>query len=257
MYDPNKTNPAMPRPLPSDQVQQRSSRGRKWLIAIVVIVVLLVGLDFGAKAFAESELASQLKSNGVPGQPSVSIAGFPFLTQVISRDISQVTITDGNFPEGPITITSLRLTVNNVKISASLKGGTAGPVTGKMNISLGAIGGFLAAAGPLAQLIGGSGGGNGLNVTSVPGNEIKASLDLAGGAVSWSATWKAVQAGPGKIVLRLVSSSGLPSSLLSSASNITIPLPNLPLGLTMNGGLNSSSDGLSVSVGAQSVSFGG
>jgi len=232
------------------------SRGRKWLIAIVAIVVVLVGLDFGAKAFAESELASQLKSNGFPVRPGVSIAGFPFLTQVISRDIGQVTLTAGSFPEGPITITGMRLVVHNIKISGTFKGGTAGPVTGSMNISLGALGDFLSAAGPLAQLIGGSSGGNGLNVVAVGTDKIKASLDLAGGAVSWSATWQAVPTGPGEIDLRLVSSSGLPSSLMSSVTNIKIPLPHLPLGLKMNGGLNADSSGLSVTVGAQSVSFG-
>ncbi len=256
MYDPQKTNPAFPRPVPAYQQPTPRRKGRKWLIALVIVVVVLVGLDFGAKAFAESEMATQLKSHGFPVKPSVSIAGFPFLTQVIARDLSQVTVSSGSFPEGPITITSMRLVVDNVKISSSLKGGTAGPVHGSVNISLGAIGGFLSSAGPLAQLIGGVSGGNGLNVEAVGGNEIKASLDLAGGALSWSATWQAVAAGPGQIDLRLVSSSGLPSSMLSSAGNITVPLSQLPLGLRLTGGLNSSSSGLSVTVGAQSGSFG-
>lgn len=256
MYDPQKTNPAFPSPVPAYQPPKRRGRRRGWLIALVVIVVLLVGLDFGARAFAQSEIASQLTANGFKDRPAVSIGGFPFLTQAISRDLRQVTIRTGSFPEGPVMITGMTLVADNVKISPSLKGGTAGPVRGSVNISLGAIGGFIAQAGPLAQLIGGASGGNGLNVVAVNGDEIKASLDLAGGALSWSATWKVVRAGPGQIGLRLVSSDGLPSSLLGSVGNITIPLNGLPLGLTLTGGLNSSSTGLSVNVGAQSVSFG-
>lgn len=257
MYDPQQTNPAFPRPVPAYPQPKPRRSGRKWWIALAVIVVLLLGLDFGAKAFAESELASQLKSHGFPVRPSVSIAGFPFLTQVIARDIHQVTVSSGSFPEGPLTVSSMKLTVDNVRIDTSLKGGTAGPVQGVANISLGAIGGFLSAAGPLSQLIGGAAGGNGLVVTAVGGDEIKASLNLVGGALSWSATWKAVPAGPGQVDLRLVSSSGLPSSLLGPASDIALPLSQLPLGLRVTGGLNASSSGLSVTVGAQSVSFGG
>jgi len=78
-----------------------------------------------------------------------------------------------------------------------------------------------------------------------------------GGAVLKKATWKAVTTGPHEIDLVLVSSNGLPGALKSAAKNIKIPLSQLPLGLHLTGGLNSSSTGLSVAVGAQSISFGG
>jgi LmeA-like phospholipid-binding len=81
------------------QVKRPRKRGRKLVIWVVVLLVLLVGLDFGAKAFAESEAASQIQSHGFPTRPSVSIAGFPFLTQVITRHFDQVTISAANIPE--------------------------------------------------------------------------------------------------------------------------------------------------------------
>ena len=70
----------------------KRSAGRKALIWIIAVVVVLVGLDFGAKAFAESEAASQIQKQGFPKKPDVSIAGFPFLTHVNTLNCRQVTI---------------------------------------------------------------------------------------------------------------------------------------------------------------------
>jgi hypothetical protein len=232
--------------------QKRLGRGRKWLLWIVVIVVVLVGLDFGAKAFAENKIASQIQSHGFPAKPSVSIAGFPFLAQAATRDIHQITISSSDIKAGPVTVTSLTVVADSVKVNSSFNGGTTGPVHGTVLISLGALGNALSAAGPLTGFL----GGGGLHVVAVGNTEVKGSLILAGGLVSWSATWKVVAAGPSEIELQLVSSSGLPSGLASAAQNITLPLKSLPLGLQMTGGLNSSSNGIDVIVKADSVSFG-
>jgi LmeA-like phospholipid-binding len=240
--------------LSDNQSQQlkRRSRGRRWLVWIVVIVVVLVGLDFGAKALAERKIASQIQSRGFPAKPSVSIAGFPFLTQVAAREFRQITISSSNIKEGQVTVTSLNVAADSVKVNSSFNGGTTGPVHGTILISLGALGNALSAAGPLASFL----GGGGLKVASVGNTEVKGSLKLAGGLVSWSATWKVVEAGPDEIELQLVSSNGLPSGLASSAQNIKLPLKSLPLGLQMTGGLNSSSNGIDVDVKADSISFG-
>jgi hypothetical protein len=240
--------------LSNNQPQQltQRSRGRKWLTWIVVIVVVLVGLDFGAKALAESKIASQIKSHGFPAKPSVSIAGFPFLTQVAARDIHQITVSSSNMKAGPVTVTSLNVVADSVKVSSSFNGGTTGPVHGTVLISLGALGNALSAAGPLTGFL----GGGGLKVVSAVNTEVKGSLNLAGGLVSWSATWKVVAAGPDEIELQLLSSSGLPSGLVSSAQDIKLPLKSLPLGLQMTGGLNTSSNGIDVDVKADSISFG-
>ena len=223
------------------------------MIALVVVVAVLVAADFGARAFAQAQIASQLRQAGFPSEPGVSIGGFPFLTQVASHDIGQVTIDAANVPAGPVTITRIDAVLTNVRPDAALTGGTVGHLSGKAFISFGELSRALSAqAGGLAGAL----VGDGLRLTAAGPDAVRASLDLAGGAVSWSATWQAVPTGPGEIDLRLVSSSGLPSSLMSSVTNIKIPLPHLPLGLKMNGGLNADSSGLSVTVGAQSVSFG-
>jgi hypothetical protein len=226
-------------------------RGLKALIWVAAIIVVLVGLDFGAKAFAENAAAGQIQKRGFPSKPNVSIAGFPFLTQVITRHFQQITITSSNIPAGPLRITSLTVVADNVHLSGSFQSGTAGPLHGTIVISLGSLGGALGAVGgPLATFVGGS---KILTIKAVGGNEVKGSLNLAGGLVSGSAVWQVSRTGPAEISLHKVSSSGVFSSL---PSDVTLPVSALPAGLTLSGGLNASASGITAHVYARSVTFG-
>jgi hypothetical protein len=236
------------------QPRKKRRAGRRIITTLVVLVALLVGLDFAAKAFAENEAAIQIQKQGFPKKPSVVIAGFPFLTQVVTRHFQQITISSGNIPEGPVTISKLSVVASNVHLNSSFNGGTAGPLNGTILISLGAIGTALSDAGPLTSFLGG--GKQALKIAAVGNNEIKGSLNLAGGLVSESATWKVENGGANKIILHLVSSRGLASGLLGAAENISLPLPSLPAGLQLTGGLNSSSSGITAHVFARSLAFG-
>jgi len=229
-------------------------RGRKALIWVASILVLLVALDFGAKAFAQSQAATQIQKQGFPKKPSVSIAGFPFLTQVISRNFHQVTISSSDIPEGPVKITSLDVVAHNVKLNSSFQSGTAGPLDGTILISLGAIGGFLKDAGPLADFLGGGPGG-GLRIAAVSSNEVQAHLNVAAGLVNASATWRVMSAGPNAITLHLINSDNLPPQLLDAAKNVRIPLKRLPAGLRLTGKISSSSGGIVAHVFARSLAF--
>lgn len=234
----------------------KRSGGRKALIWIIAILVLLVALDFGAKAFAESQAAAQIQKQGFPKKPHVSIAGFPFLTQVLTRNFHQITISSSDIPEGPIKINSLDVVAHNVKLNSNFQSGTAGPLNGTILISLGSIGGFLKAAGPLANLLGGGSAG-GLKIVAVGKNELKAHLSAIAGIVTANAVWRVTSAGSNAIKLHLVSSNGLPSQLLNAAQNVTIPLQSLPAGLRLTGQLSSSSGGIIAHVFARSLAFGG
>ena len=237
------------------QAPKRRRTGRKVIIWLIIVLALLVGLDFGAKAFAQNEAAAQIQKQGFPKKPTVLIAGFPFLTQVITRHFDQITIKSANIPEGPITISKLNVVADNVRLNSSFNGGTAGPLHGTIVIGLGAIGNALSVAGPLTSFLGGGAGA--LKIAAVGSNEVKGSLNLAGGILSWSATWRVQAAGQHEIRLHLVSTSGnVPSGLVSAANNLSLPLPALPAGLQLTGGLNSSSSGITAHVFAQSLSFG-
>lgn len=237
------------------QAPKQRHTGRKVIIWLLVVLALLVALDFGAKAFAENEAAAQIQKQGFPKKPTVLIAGFPFLTQVISRHFDQITIKTAGIPEGPVKISKLNVVADNVRLNSSFNGGTAGPLHGTIVIGLGAIGNALSVAGPIATFLGGGSGA--LKIASVGSSEVKGSLVLAGGILSWSAIWQVQSAGPHEIRLHLVrTSGGVPSGLVNSASNISIPLSSLPAGLQLTGGLNSSSNGITAHVFARTLSFG-
>src|SRR5579862_9801966 len=87
---------------------RRRRRGLGWLITLVVIIVLLVAADFIARAVAENVAASQFQKQGkLTNKPDVTIEGFPFLTQVASKNFSDVKVKAANEKEGKVTITSI------------------------------------------------------------------------------------------------------------------------------------------------------
>ena len=199
---------------------------RKFVTWLVVIAVLLLGLDFGARVIAEREIATQLQKRGFPDKPSVSIAGFPFLPQAISRNIHQVTISSSDVPAGPVTITKVTAVLTGVHINSGYNGATVDHVHGTAFISFGALDRAVTAqAGGLAGVL----VGGGLKLVPAGSHEVRASLNLL--VETASATWRVVRLGGREIRVQLVSSSGLPSALLNSVANIDIPLSKLPIGL--------------------------
>jgi LmeA-like phospholipid-binding len=111
-----------------------ASRGRRSLIALLVVVLVLVGLfvvaDRVAVNVAEKRIADQAVTEmskrdiTSPRKPSVSIAGFPFLTQVLAGKYRKVTI-DVDHPRTK-QVTLDRLTVAANEVHAPLNAITSG-----------------------------------------------------------------------------------------------------------------------------------
>lgn len=219
-------------------------------IILVVLVGLLVALDFGAKAFAESEVASQIQKQGISQKPAVSIAGFPFLTQVISRDIQSMRISWQDLHEGPVTFKSINAVLNGVHINSSFNGATVSQLTGTARITFGELSNAVSSqVGALGDL-----GGAGLTLSQAGPHEVKASLDLL--ITSGSATWRVTRLPGNRLKITLVASSGLPSQLLDSVRDITLPLSGLPLHLQIQR-VSITPDGVVGTLTGQNVTFGG
>jgi hypothetical protein len=89
------------RPAPRPDAQRRGRRGRRWVIALVVLVLLLVGADFGAAAFAEHMISQKARTQlQLTDDPSVTIHGFPFLTQALGGDYSHISVSAAGVPVG-------------------------------------------------------------------------------------------------------------------------------------------------------------
>ncbi|MFD2492080.1 LmeA family phospholipid-binding protein [Amycolatopsis jiangsuensis] len=91
---------------------------RRWVIALGVVVLVLVGADFGAAAFAEHEISQRARTQlSLSDDPSVDIHGFPFLVEALSGDYSHISVYADGVPVGE----SLR----DVRVSAELEDVTA------------------------------------------------------------------------------------------------------------------------------------
>lgn len=165
---------------------RRRRRRRRWimaLFALVVVLILAVVADFVGRAVAENDIADQVKTQAkLTDSPSVSIQGFPFLTQVLSKDLHEVDISMTNVPAGQVTITSIKAKIQGLHINSSWNGGVADNVTGTAFVSFGALGSALQAAGA-SQLVS-------VKLSQGDGpNKIKATANFAGVAsVSQTAT---------------------------------------------------------------------
>jgi hypothetical protein len=205
-------------------------RGVRILIVAAIVVVLLLALDFGARAVAENIMATKIQQQGLSQKPDVSIDGFPFLTQVVTKDFQRVTISTSNLAAGPVTITKVDATATGIKLNSySSASGTITNVTGTALISFASLGNTLTQQfGPLGALLNGAG----LNLTAAGPDEVKASVDLL--VTSGSATWRVSRLSGNRLHIGLVSSNGLPRSVLSSIQSLTVQIPKLPLGLTID-----------------------
>jgi hypothetical protein len=65
------------------------------LTVLITLVVLAVAADLIAEEVAERRIASRLESE-LGTRPDVEITGFPFLTQVLGRNIDQIEVTGGS-----------------------------------------------------------------------------------------------------------------------------------------------------------------
>jgi len=205
-------------------------RTSRWLVTIVVIVAVLLGLDFGARAVAENVMANKIQQKGLSSKPAVSIGGFPFLTQVASRNFSHVTISAADVAAGPVTLTTVHATATLVRLNSyAFSSGTIGSLSGTALISFSSLAGTLTAQfGSLGSLLNGAG----LNLTDAGPGEVRATLNLV--VTSGSAVWRVSRVNGNTLNIHLVSSNGLPSSLLGSIQNLNLQIPQMPLGLAID-----------------------
>jgi hypothetical protein len=230
---------------------RRSGCLRTFSVALVALVVLLVAADFIAKSFAQNKLASEIQQHGFPKKPSVSIAGFPFLTQVISHNLKQVNISSQNIPEGPVNISQVSAVMKGIHLGSGFTSGTVSQVHGSVLVTFSSLARTLnSQIGPLGALVGSSG----LTLSAASSDEVKATLDLL--VASGSATWRISRISGQEFNARLVGSSGVPSSLLGSISSFNIRIPQLPLGMKIDS-VRITPAGVVGSISGHNLPFGG
>ncbi|MCU1659686.1 MAG: hypothetical protein JWO57_4342 [Pseudonocardiales bacterium] len=109
---------------------RRSIRRRRWVVGLVVVLGLLVGADRIAVALAERAAADTFQSSQhLTSRPSVSIGGFPFLTQLAAGTLDRVRVAARDIVVGSngrtVRIAGLTAHLHRVHISRSLNSARA------------------------------------------------------------------------------------------------------------------------------------
>jgi hypothetical protein len=203
-------------PLQHAQLREPRRRSRWPLISgitVLVVLILLVVGDRVANAVAENKI----QSSGFPAKPSVDIAGFPFLTQVLAHDLHTVHISASNVQEGPLEISSINATLNGVHLNSGFNGATVDNINGTALITF-------------ASLANAGGVPSGVTLSADGPNEVKANVSLAG-LFNDTAVAQITKSGPSQINVRVVDAGGIPQSVLGNLANFNVNLPKLPAGL--------------------------
>ncbi|GAA2164474.1 LmeA family phospholipid-binding protein [Actinomadura napierensis] len=216
-------------------------RRPRWLTvlicAVLLFALLLVVADRGGVAFAQHEMAVQIKKQGFPATPKVTIKGIPFLTQVVSRHFGDVRLEASRITEGPLRITNLKVRARDVRVDSGFSSGTLGSIDGTAFVSFK----DLASASDDPDLV----------LTAAGNNLVKAKMDL--GITEATATATVTKQGD-SIVVRTQSVEGFSRSDLGDDLDFTVPVKGLPLGLTFQS-VTVSSGGVGLHVTGRNVKF--
>jgi hypothetical protein len=211
------------------------------VIVLLTILGLLLGLDRAAAAITADRIAAKLQTEGFPVEPNVTVDGFPFLTQLISRHLDGVRVIAPEFPAGSVTA-SIDVHATGITLGSGYQSGTIAQVNGTGLISFAS----LAKLPALAAV-------PGLKIRSAGPHMVRLSANLA--IVTASIIARVKLASPHEIALRLVSASGVPAALLDPLRHLTVQIPALPLGLTVRS-VTVGAQGAVIRVSGRNVSFG-
>ena len=223
---------------------------RKLLIGVIILAALLVAADRITLAVAENQISNRLTSAyGLAGKPGVTIAGFPFLTQVATGDYQQIDVSASQVPAGSAVLHQLnvRLTGVHATLSQVLGGGssmvTADRATGTAMVGFSTVDHRLPGGFQLHP--------DGKNLS------VSGKLAIGGAHIPVSATIALGVSGSGISVTPVdVSVPGvvtLPSAY-SSQLHVVVPLSTLPLHLRLTS-VHVTPDGLRIGAAARHVQF--
>lgn len=102
---------------------RRKRRWRPWLIALVVLLAILVGVDRIGLVVAEDQLAGRIQSSQhLSRKPDVNIGGFPFLTQVAQRHFGHAAVDMHGLDVNGLTVSDLHTDLYGVHVNGAFDG---------------------------------------------------------------------------------------------------------------------------------------
>jgi hypothetical protein len=205
--------------------RRRRHRVRNVLITLLVLIVgLFVAADRIAVAYAQNVIATKIQQQAqLSAKPSVTIEGFPFLTQVAARDLRQVDISASNVREDNVTISQINATATGVHVNSSFNQATIDQINGTALITFANIAAALPSPLSSATITADpSAGPDGVNV------------NLGGGLAT--VTGQLTLASPTQAELHVDNIGGIAGLLGGEGiqEEYTFNIPTLPAGLTVD-----------------------
>ena len=199
-----------------------------WLIVVLVVILAILGIgDQVFKAYAQNDIAKQVQSAGLSAKPSVSIKGWPFVTQVLGHDLKTIDISANNVTTtgGKLPL-SFTATATGVHLNSSFNVKTIDHINAQMTITYQSLDSYL------ANSIGIPGLGS-ISISPDPAKGPNAVTANAAGIASVDAT--VTKTAANQITIKFGSLGGIASLLGGSVSipDQVIDIPELPLGLVV------------------------
>jgi LmeA-like phospholipid-binding len=210
---------------PTAQIQQPTLRLRRrrrpllWLTVVIVIILIIAGIgDQVAKSYAQNRIAQQIQQSGLNAKPSVTIEGWPFLTQILAHNLKTVDISASNVTadSGKLPF-SFTAKATGVHLNSSFSGATVDHITGQAIVPFSSVASLF----PIP----------GVTISADPADgpdAVKADAGIAG-----SVTGIVKQTSPSKVSITLNSASGIAAVFSQLSEAITITIPQLPAGLVV------------------------
>ena len=209
---------------------------------VVLIVVLFVAADRVAVSYAQNTIASKIQSQAnLATKPSVTIEGFPFLTQIAAHDIKKVDISASNVVENRVTISSIKATATGVHLNSGFTGATIDQINGTALMTYQSLEAVLGIPGATITPDP-SVGTNGITISEDP-------LGSASGTVTLTS--------PTQITVHVARLGGLASLLrgvLSQSDSYVLNIPTLPVGLRVTS-VSVNSQGVTLQAAARGTSL--
>ncbi|MBV9098999.1 MAG: DUF2993 domain-containing protein [Frankiaceae bacterium] len=208
---------------------------RRLLIAVVVLVAVLVVLDRVAVKAADDVVAARIQAQEhLQSQPSVSIGGFPFLTQAIGGKYDDVTLTVHHFDRSVVPVDTISVELRGVHVplgavfSQHLSSVPVDSATARVLLSYGDLNGYLR--------------GKGVSVASAGGDRVRisGSVTVAGQTLSASGT-ATIEVQSDSLLLRAANSV-----------SVAVPLAGLPFGISLRSA-TATNRGIQVTATAQEL----
>ena len=236
--------------------RRRRRRGTGWLVALLVLVVLLVAADRIGVVVAQHIAADKIKSSQhLDHTPTVTVRGFPFLTQVIGGTLHRVDVTAKDFVTGDsghtIRIRKLTAQLRNVHISGlSSARADAAQATALIDYSAlsSALGVQLRYGGPTSD-------GQGRVATTASATVLGQTLSGTASAEIKVAASNVLQFADARASVNGVTLPAAAITELTQAFNRSISLNNLPFRLALQS-VRASASGVSITATATDVSYG-